>query len=146
MGEGARKVTPRERRRPTTTDVAVALSVLSRLGRLRYRDAMPIVDGAGGFAAQPGEASYVEQLRTADLSVGTYSIAVGGFDRQSPHTEDEVYVVTSGHATFVDDSGRREVGPSDVLFVGAGVAHHFEDVTADLALVVVFGPAEGARA
>ena len=107
---------------------------------------MPIVEGAGGFAAQPGQASYVEQLRTPDLSVGTYSIAADGFDRQSPHTEDEVYVVTSGHATFVDDAGRTEVGPSDVLFVRAGVAHHFENVTADLALVVVFGPAEGTRA
>ena len=107
---------------------------------------MPLIEGAGAFAAEPGAANYVEQLSTADLSVGTYSIASGGVDRQSPHTEDEVYVVTRGQATFVDDAGRTPVGPGDVLFVRAGVAHRFEDVTDDLALVVVFGPSEGSRA
>src|SRR5690242_19674333 len=106
---------------------------------------MPLIESAGDFAAQPGNASYVERFRTSDLSVETYSIAADGVDRQSAHTEDEVYVVTRGHATFVDDAGRTEVGPSDVLFVRAGAAHHFENVTSDLALVVVFGPPEGAR-
>ena len=106
---------------------------------------MPLIEGAGEFDAPPGEVSYVEQLRTDDLSVGTYSLAAGAVDRQSPHTEDEVYVVTGGRATFVDDSGRVEVGSGDVLFVRAGVAHHFEHVTANLGLVVVFGPAEGSR-
>ena len=113
--------------------------------RMPYRDAMSLIEGAGRFAAQPGEASYVEQFRTADLSVGTYSIAVGGVDRQSPHTEDEVYVVTAGQATFVADTGRTDVRSGDVLFVGAGVSHHFENVTSDLALVVMFGPPEGSR-
>ena len=106
---------------------------------------MPLIEGAGEFNAQPAEANYVEQLRTADLSVGTYSLAARAVDRQSPHTEDEVYVVTGGRATFVDEGGRVEVGSGDVLFVRAGAAHHFEDVTADLGLVVVFGPAEGSR-
>jgi mannose-6-phosphate isomerase-like protein (cupin superfamily) len=114
-------------------------------GRIRYRVCMPLIEGAGRFAAQPAEASYVEQFRSADLSVGTYSIAVGGVDRQSPHTEDEVYVVTAGQATFIDDTGRADVRPGDVLFVRAGVPHHFENVTSDLALVVMFGPPEGSR-
>jgi mannose-6-phosphate isomerase-like protein (cupin superfamily) len=107
---------------------------------------MPMIEKAGAFAAEPGAATYVEQLRSADLSVGTYSIAVGGTDPQSPHTEDEVYVVTAGRATFVDDAGRTAIGPGDVLFVRAEVPHRFEDITADLALVVVFGPPEGSRA
>jgi mannose-6-phosphate isomerase-like protein (cupin superfamily) len=107
---------------------------------------MPKIEGAGTFAAEPGLASYVEQLRVADLSIGTYSIAAGGVDRQSPHTEDEVYVVTSGSAIFVDNTGRTAVGPGDVVFVQAGVPHHFDDVVADLTLVVVFGPPEGSRA
>ena len=28
---------------------------------------------------------YIEELRTADLSVGTYAIPAGGVDEQSPH-------------------------------------------------------------
>lgn len=107
---------------------------------------MPKITGAGVFDAGPGEANYVEQLRVADLSVGTYSLAVGAVDTQSPHTEDEVYVVTAGAATFVDDTGRTPVTAGDVLFVRAGVPHRFEDVVADLTLVVLFGPPYGSRA
>jgi mannose-6-phosphate isomerase-like protein (cupin superfamily) len=107
---------------------------------------MPKIAGAGTFAAEPGTASYVEQLRVADLSVGTYSIAAGAVDTQSPHSEDEVYVVTAGAGTFIDDSGRTPVGPGDVLFVAAGVPHRFEDITADLTVVVFFAPPYGSRA
>ncbi len=89
---------------------------------------------------------YVEQLSRPDLSVGMYRIPAGGSDPQSPHTEDEVYVVTAGRATFLgDDTGSVEVGPGAVLFVPAGEGHRFVDVTEDLAVVVVFGPAYGSR-
>ena len=107
---------------------------------------MPIIEGAGRFDAPPSTARYAEHLRTDDLSAGTYSIAAGGVDRQSPHTEDEIYVVTAGRATFVDDAGSVPITVGDVLFVRAGVEHRFVDITDDLALVVVFAPAEGARA
>ena len=107
---------------------------------------MPIIEGAGRLEAGPAAVRYVEQLRVDDLSVGTYSLAVGGVDGQSPHTEDEVYVVTGGRATFVDDTGRHAIGPGDVIFVAAGVPHRFEEITEDLTLVVVFGPPEGSRA
>jgi len=60
---------------------------------------MPIIDGAGRFHAPAGEAHFDEHLRSADLSVGTYSIPAGAVDDQTPHTEDEIYVVTSGPAT-----------------------------------------------
>jgi Mannose-6-phosphate isomerase len=95
----------------------------------------------------PDADGYTEQLRTPDLSVGLYRIPAGGVDPQSPHTEDEVYVVLSGRATFVgDDTGSVPVGPGSVVFVPAGEGHRFVDITEDLATVVVFGPAEGSRA
>lgn len=108
---------------------------------------MPIVEGAGRFAAPvaPRTAIYSEHLRSADLSVGTYSIAADGVDGQSTHAEDEVYVVTAGRATFVDGARRVPVGPGDTIFVTAGEEHRFVDVTEDLALVVVFAPPEGSR-
>jgi mannose-6-phosphate isomerase-like protein (cupin superfamily) len=102
-----------------------------------------IITGAGAWTPPAAAANdWVENLRTADLSVGTYCIPAGGTDDQSPHTEDEIYVVTRGRARM----GDRHLKPGDVIFVPAGEEHRFEDVTEDLALLVVFGPAEGTRA
>ncbi len=85
-------------------------------------------------------------MESDDLSVGTYSIPAGGQDDQSPHTEDEIYVVRSGRATLVTDSGIAPVEPGSVIYVPAGEQHRFTDVTKDLALIVIFAPPYGARA
>ncbi|MFF3259145.1 cupin domain-containing protein [Streptomyces sp. NPDC002932] len=107
---------------------------------------MEIIEGAGTWK-HPGEAGndWAEQLRTSDLSVGTYCIPAGGLDTQSPHTEDEIYVVTSGRAKIKTPDRTADVGPGTVVFVPAGEEHRFIDVTEDLALLVVFGPAFGSR-
>ncbi|GIG59066.1 hypothetical protein Lfu02_34380 [Longispora fulva] len=90
----------------------------------------------------PGDAPnhYVETLRTTDMTVGTYSIRAGGHDDQSPHREDEIYVVTAGRARIVTSNGEADLGPGSVVFVPAGEEHRFTDVTEDLALLVVFAP------
>jgi mannose-6-phosphate isomerase-like protein (cupin superfamily) len=108
---------------------------------------MDVIEGAARFAAPADGASthWVEHLRVADLSVGTYSIRRGGTDGQSPHTEDEIYVVTAGQAAFEAGGRRVPVGPGSVLYVPAGEPHKFTDVTEDLAVVVVFAPAEDTR-
>ena len=67
-------------------------------------------------------------LFRSDLSLGTYSIPAGGVDDQTPHTEDEIYVVRSGRATLTTDTGTAEVGPGSVIFVPAGETHTFTDV------------------
>lgn len=97
----------------------------------------------GSMAPRP---RYAEQLRSEDLSVGRYIIPVGGVDPQQPHTEDEVYVVQSGRGRLVTADGAVEVAAGSVVFVPAQEAHHFEDVTEELVVTVVFGPAEGTRA
>lgn len=108
---------------------------------------MQIIDEAGRWAAPaPGTANdWVEHLKAPDLSVGTYCIPAGGVDDQSPHTEDEIYVVTAGRARIATPGGEADVGPGAVIFVPAGEEHRFTDVTEDLALLVVFGPAYGSR-
>ena len=108
---------------------------------------MQIIDGAGAFRlpASGGQTEWTEQFRVPDLSVGTYSIAAGGTDGQSPHTEDEIYVVTAGRATIEAGGARAEVGPGAVIYVPAGEVHRFTDITADLALLVLFAPAEETR-
>lgn len=107
---------------------------------------MQIIEGAGVWrspAAGPND--WVEHLKVADLSVGTYCIPASGFDDQTPHTEDEIYVVTAGRATIVTPAASADVGPGSVIFVPAGEEHRFTEVTDDLALLVVFGPAYGSR-
>jgi mannose-6-phosphate isomerase-like protein (cupin superfamily) len=109
---------------------------------------MKIIAGAGEFTSPTaGETvTWVEHLRVADLSVGTYSIPAGGTDGQSPHTEDEVYVVMAGRATLEAGGDTADVGPGTVIYVPAGEVHRFTDITADLAALVFFGPAEYTRA
>ena len=70
------------------------------------------------------------------LELGLY--APRGEDMQSPHEQDEIYVVIQGQGTFVIDNERHEFGPGDTLFVAAGAVHRFENFTPDLAVWVVF--------
>ena len=108
---------------------------------------MKIIGDAGRFTPPSGQAGnhWVEQFRVADLSVGTYSIPRGGIDDQEPHTEDEIYVVTAGRAVLWAGEDSAAVEPGSVIYVAAGEQHRFTDVAEDLAAIVLFAPAEGAR-
>ena len=44
---------------------------------------------------------YAEWVRSQRLSAGVYRLSTGAVDGQTPHTEDEVYVVTRGAASLV---------------------------------------------
>ncbi len=67
-------------------------------------------------------------------------------DPQTPHEQDELYVVVSGSGEFVNGDERHTFGPGDVLFVPAGVPHRFEDFTGDFQTWVIFhGPEGGER-
>jgi len=88
---------------------------------------------------------YKEFVRTPDISAGVYRLAAGAEDRQTPHTEDEIYYVVSGHGRFGAAGRDTEVSPGDVLFVPKAEPHQFHDVDEDLVLLVVFGPAGGSR-
>jgi mannose-6-phosphate isomerase-like protein (cupin superfamily) len=105
-----------------------------------------IIEAAGRYT-DPGDAGadYAEHLRRPDLSVGTYSLRAGATDGQSPHGEDEIYVVTAGRGRFTSGGRTVNVAPGTTLFVPAHEVHRFHDITEDLALLVFFGPAEGSR-
>src|SRR5712671_3807793 len=108
---------------------------------------MQIFAEAGSYRPPSGDEpnDWIVHLTTSDLSLGTYSIPAGGVDDQQPHTEDEIYVVTTGQATVVSASGTAAVGPGSVIYVPAGEEHRFTDVTEDLALIVIFAPPYGSR-
>jgi mannose-6-phosphate isomerase-like protein (cupin superfamily) len=87
--------------------------------------------------------SYVEFLRTGSLSAGLYVLPAGAVDAQTPHSEDEVYIVMAGGSLFTAGSETREVRAGDVLFVASGVPHRFHDISEELRAIVVFAPPEG---
>ena len=90
--------------------------------------------------------SWLEFLRTADLSMGLYHLPAGTADLQQPHTEDETYYVLAG-AGQIHISGREHpVQTGDVIYVPKLAIHYFHTITADLTLLVFFAPAEGSQA
>jgi mannose-6-phosphate isomerase-like protein (cupin superfamily) len=93
--------------------------------------------------AEGGEL-YDEFLRVDSLSAGMYVLLPGEPDPQTPHGEDEVYVVLAGSASFTAADETILVGPGTVIFVAAAEVHRFHDVTQRLEVVVVFAPPESA--
>jgi mannose-6-phosphate isomerase-like protein (cupin superfamily) len=89
--------------------------------------------------------AYHEFISVPDLSGGLYVLEAGATDPQSPHTEDELYVVMSGRARVTVGDEERDVRAGSLVFVGAGVPHRFHDIEERLVLVVAFGPAEDSR-
>ncbi|MFO1050399.1 MAG: cupin domain-containing protein [Geminicoccaceae bacterium] len=83
-------------------------------------------------------------IRHGSMRVGVY--APRGRDPQSPHEQDEIYIVISGRGTFVKGAERRPFGPGDVIFVEAGAEHRFEEFDAEFATWVVFWGAKGGEA
>jgi mannose-6-phosphate isomerase-like protein (cupin superfamily) len=88
-------------------------------------------------------AVYQELLRVPALSLGLYSHAVGASVPQQPHAEDEVYFVISGRGAISIAGTEHTVTSGSVVFVPAGIDHHFRSVTEELKVLVVFAPAEG---
>jgi mannose-6-phosphate isomerase-like protein (cupin superfamily) len=89
-----------------------------------------------------GNRPYLEFLRVPALSVGLYTLEAGAIDGQSPHTEDEVYMVMTGRARITVGDEVRDVGPGSVVYVAATVPHRFHDIAERLEILVVFAPAE----
>ena len=85
---------------------------------------------------------YLEFLRRDSLSCGLYVLEPGADDPQTPHQEDEVYVVLAGRARLGTADRDQPVGPGSVVFVARTVPHRFADVTERLSVLVLFAPAE----
>ena len=85
---------------------------------------------------------YLEFLKVPNLSVGLYTLPAGGVDKQTPHTEDEIYYVLGGSATILVGDENREVSTGSLIYVPANVEHNFHSIINELRLLVVFAPAE----
>ncbi len=89
---------------------------------------------------------YLEFFRAPSLSMGLYVLPAGGVDPQRPHAEDEIYYVVGGRGFIRVGAEERPLQTGTVVFVKAGVAHHFHTITEELKLLVFFAPAEGSHA
>lgn len=83
-----------------------------------------------------------EFLRTSSLSMGLYRLKAGETDEQKPHTEDEVYYVVGGKASFRAGGRHQSVSPGTLIFVERLVEHRFYDISEDLTVLVFFAPPE----
>lgn len=81
-------------------------------------------------------------LRHGTMRVGVY--APSGVDDQTPHEQDELYIVRRGCADIVKNGERSAVKADDLIFVEAGATHRFEAISEDfLTWVVFWGPDGG---
>ena len=93
-----------------------------------------------------GGEPWLEFFRVPALSRGIYRLEAGADDPQTPHTEDEIYYVVSGHGALQVEKRDHVVDPGAILFVPAGAKHHFHGISETLTLLVFFAPAEGSAA
>ena len=98
---------------------------------------------AKGAPHSPGRRSAL-LLKHGSMELRYY--APRGEDPQTPHDQDEIYVVAAGRGFFVRGPERVAFGPNDALFVAAGMPHRFEDFSPDFGAWVVFYGQKGGEA
>jgi mannose-6-phosphate isomerase-like protein (cupin superfamily) len=100
------------------------------------------IEGALERLGRAGDPTWITLFEHGSLEIEIYRPR--GVDAQTPHDQDEVYVVIAGKGDFVVDGRRQPFEPGEVLFVRANVPHRFENFSADFATWVVFyGPKGG---
>ena len=110
---------------------------------MKTTDHSGVIHLAEGQARTPGPAG--EHAVTL-LQRGTLDVALSIPKRliqQSPHEQDEIYIVIRGRGVLFHDGKREPFEPGDLLFVAAGIEHQFEDIAEDLAVWRIFYGAWG---
>src|SRR5713226_6028802 len=113
---------------------------MSKLDRSRV---IRLAEAQAGIPGPAGEHS-VSLLHRGTLDVKLALSPPVPPNQQTPHAQDEVYVVIRGRGVLLHDGERDPFESGDLLFVAAGTEHRFENFTEDLAVWVVFyGPRGG---
>jgi mannose-6-phosphate isomerase-like protein (cupin superfamily) len=72
-----------------------------------------------------GNGGYEVVHRSPGLEMGVYVLVAPEPDRQSPHEDDEVYVVLEGRGTLEVEGRQVELREGHAVFVPAGAEHRF---------------------
>jgi mannose-6-phosphate isomerase-like protein (cupin superfamily) len=75
--------------------------------------------------------------RSPGLELGVYVLVAPEPDRQSPHEDDEVYVVLEGRGTLQVEDEQIPVEEGKAVFVPAGAEHRFTGYEG-LSVLVIF--------
>ncbi len=104
----------------------------------------PFVFSAALAVATPLESGRASARILAHGSMQLRWYAPRGSDAQTPHAQDEIYVIVTGRGRFRRGEDTLPFGPGDAIFVPAHVSHRFEEFSEDLGVWVVFyGPDGG---
>jgi mannose-6-phosphate isomerase-like protein (cupin superfamily) len=87
-----------------------------------------------GLPRAPGRSA--EVFVDGDLEVRFAARPTDG--PQVPHARDELYFVAAGTGRYRVEDRVTVVGPGDLLYCAAGVAHGFEGISEDFCVWVVF--------
>jgi mannose-6-phosphate isomerase-like protein (cupin superfamily) len=86
--------------------------------------------------------TFIKIMEHGTMSVEIYRPV--NIDPQTPHAQDELYVIINGSGDFFMDGDINSFQQGDMLFVPAGAEHRFINFTADFATWVIFyGPKGG---
>jgi mannose-6-phosphate isomerase-like protein (cupin superfamily) len=75
--------------------------------------------------------------RSPGLELGVYVLVAPDPDTQSPHEDDEIYIVLEGRGTLEVEGKTSDVSDGDALFVEAGAEHRFTGYES-LSVLVIF--------
>jgi mannose-6-phosphate isomerase-like protein (cupin superfamily) len=84
-----------------------------------------------------GNGGYEVVHRSPGLEIGVYVLVAPEPDRQSPHEDDEVYVVLEGRGTLLVEDDQIPVEEGKAVFVPAGAEHRFTGYEG-LSVLVIF--------
>jgi mannose-6-phosphate isomerase-like protein (cupin superfamily) len=84
---------------------------------------------------------FAELFRHGSMSIELYQPEK--VDLQTPHQQDELYVIISGYGKFACGEQVFDFEPFDVLFVPAGLEHRFLDFSTDFKVWVIFYGSKG---
>jgi len=97
---------------------------------------------ANGKLMEDNEFPFVVVMKHGTMSLEYF--APVNTDTQTPHKQDEIYVIIKGDGFFFREGERVASKKGDVLFVPAGMGHRFENFSDDFATWVIFyGPDGG---
>jgi mannose-6-phosphate isomerase-like protein (cupin superfamily) len=81
----------------------------------------------------------VLQRGTLDVALSVPAAPI----RQTPHSQDEIYIVVRGNGFLLHDGERDPFEVGDLLFVAAGIEHQFENLSDDFAVWRLFYGRQG---